>query len=243
MAHELEVFTSYDSFSGAVDEIATGARTEPILARWGAGLLGFAGAVFPEIATNDIFAQRNTREAEGRGPHFDVYNTFVDEAHPWLGHFNLSGSARIQAVPLPDDLAKSYFDRYPTQTDAAFDARRHFSRIALEAPDVDIATGLIKPMTGFVLPVRAAGPHIVHDIIPITDEPGSYIKLIVPVKEESIREDLSTKGYEPLDIFCTRALGATITKEPVIEAVLPPAAQPVRRAPAPVHRRRSCNLD
>jgi hypothetical protein len=248
---ELQVFTEKNAFATAVGEIARAERNELILARLGGGILQFADAVYPGVDRDNIYAQMNQRESQGRGAHFDVYNTYADPDHEWLGHFNLSGTATVRTTQLPEDLAASYAQRYPKQTDEAFTSRRHFSAIALEAPGAVISTGTIEPLTGFALPVRANGPHIVHDIVPTSTDPGKFVKLVVPPKDHNTRNALTEKGYEPFDTFLTRVLGGVIPQAPELasqelsdttrsELIATVARRPLRTSR---ERRRSCNLD
>lgn len=262
MSLELPVITDPSELTKAVTHIRTAENPGAIMSHLGGGILKFAGATFPDINTEDIYAQSNNREPEGRGAHFDVYGSFLDKNYPWLGLFNLAGRASLTTVTLPDELAKIYFDMYPTPTDEAFDARRHFSAIALGSKKAEITSGTLTSGTGLVLPQKDIGSHIVHDIVPEDpNQPGKYVKLIVPSGTEEANDRMRRGGYKPLDELLSEGLGLTIetdTGEKFPETSLEPLRSPptrrTRRGFGQVRPptfaseedepyRRSCNLD
>ncbi|HUC95639.1 MAG TPA: hypothetical protein VMR76_01615 [Candidatus Saccharimonadia bacterium] len=235
MATELEVITKPEDLTEKVLEIPTTEHPQTLLAELGGGVLRFTEAVFPNVDVDKILVQSNIREPEGRGPHFDVYSGFIDKSFPWLGIFNLSGLATLTVMDLPDDLAASYFARWPKPTDEAFDARRLFSVLALEAPGAEPTTGKVKEGTGFVLPQKPKGPHIVHDIVPEDSKnAGRFVKFIVPNRSNETRKRMKEGGYEPLDELLTRGIGSTAVKDSGTTVITsspgaPEARQPRRR--------------
>ncbi len=187
-----------------------------------------------------VYAQRNEREPEGRGAHFDVYQGFIEEDRAWIGIFNLAGSAAVKTAVLPPGLADAYFASFPEPTDEAFEARRHFSAIALGTPGVKIKEGRLKAGTGLILPQRATGPHVVHDIVPDSGtEPGRYIKMAVPNKKKTSQQRMSAGNYMPLDQLVTEQLGGGEANKSVVSAHTTDA--PMRSPSRPY--RRNCNLD
>ena len=209
-----------------------------VMSELGKGLLHFTGVAFPGAKTDNLLVQKFEREADGRGPHFDLYEDYLDKKYPWVGLLNLSGVANVETVKLPDDLSRVYFSRYTEPSDKAFDARRPLSIFALKAPEADISVGKLNPGTGFFLPQRSVGPHIVHDIKPAGSIPGEFIKALV-AKDESI-EFLNGKGYVTLDDFTTESAGgAKRTVRSFAQATQ--ALRAPRRTPEPY--RHPCNLD
>ncbi len=206
---EIPIVTTHSQLSEEVISIRTNDQAGAFITEISGGILKFAEAAFPEIDRDKIYAQPNEREPEGRGPHFDVYGTLLDKNFPWLAVYNIAGLAVMNVTELPEDLAKSYFIRYPEPTDEAFEARRDFSSIAFKTPDSKhkILTGTLKPDSGFVLPQKIDGPHIIHDIIPKDQrEPGRFIKLVIPSISKATHKRMKDGGYEPLDELMTKVI-------------------------------------
>lgn len=205
MAEQLKVCETEKDFGEAVERLG---ETDVILAKYGAGLLDSVGVVFYEYGIDDVYAQYNVRESGGRGPHFDVYDGLL--APEWLGHYELAGSATIRTTVLPADFQESYFDRYPVgqpHGEAAYNARRLFSQMAFDEPGVEVFEGHIEQGTGFVLPANEGGPYVVHEITPDNDdEPGAFVKLIVPRTTPDALSQLDEYGYQPLDKWVTKML-------------------------------------
>jgi hypothetical protein len=247
---ELEIIRTPEALTDKVLSIPTDSHPEAFMTELGGGVLRFAEAAFPNTDRERIFVQSNDREPEGRGPHFDVYGKLLNEDYPWLAVFNLSGLALLSAMDLPEDLAKSYFDRYPVPTDAAFDARRLFSLIALQVPDAetDVSMAQVGPGSGFVLPQKIEGPHIVHDIVPTdAQNPGKFVKLVVPASSNEAKTRMKDGGYEPLDELLTRGIGGVILetgsqkdREVTSSVQLRLDTPPASRFDRP---KRRCNLD
>lgn len=187
-----------------------------LLADLGKGVVRFAAAVFPEASIDQIYAQFNERTSKGRGPHFDIYNEGLSSSYPWLGVYNIAGTCGVSVAELPVSLAEQYAELYPKPNDAAHKARRHFGALVLGADTSQVGVGSLKPDTGLVLPQRPDGPHIVHEITPDKpDEPGSFIKMIIPRDDENTLATISDEGFVLLDELLTESvLARTGTEEP-----------------------------
>lgn len=208
-----------------------------ILCELGSGVLKFVDLAFPEADKDRILAQKFAREPEGRGPHFDVYGEYLDKEFPWLALFNLSGVTTLKAVHLPADLAEVYNARYHGPSDEAFAARRPISEIALSTPGVDVKVGRLEPGMGLLLPQREGGPHVIHEVTPVSAHiPGEFVKAFVAKDDSETQEFLTDKGYTTLDDLVSESLGA-MKKAPTA----PWEAWPEDESEAPY--RRSCNLD
>jgi hypothetical protein len=236
MISGIEVITDIGKFAGQMRVYGEVDNPKPLLVQ-AVKLLAFAQAAFPDTDTDKIYAQKNEREPEGRGAHFDVYQGIIEESHPWIAVFNLAGSAAIRTTTLSPALSQSYFDIFPEPTDEAFEARRHFSAIALSTPGAEISGGTLEADTGLILPQRVGGPHIVHDIVPITkSNPGRYIKMAVPNGKKSSQERMMRGKYLPLDQLVTEQLGGN----PEVKTI--PTTNRTRQLPPTLHRS-DCNLD
>lgn len=171
-------------------------------------ILSFAESAFPEDSIQDIYAQKFQREHGGRGAHFDVYGEYLKR--PYLATYNLEDAAKIKWLDLPIELTRDYFSSYPEPTDAAKDARRHYSAIALGRPDAIIAEDEIEPKDGFIIPQYdhklIEVPPTIHDIRPKGHNPGSFVKLVVPKNETVIDQVLAPRGYMRLGELATNAL-------------------------------------
>ncbi|HVV25901.1 MAG TPA: hypothetical protein VHC21_02620 [Candidatus Saccharimonadales bacterium] len=215
-------------------------RHVAFLAQLGRGAVRFAEATFPGASSVDqIYAQFNERESEGRGPHFDIYNEGLDENYPWLGVYNLAGTCEVAAATLPDDMAKQYAELYPEPNEAAHAARRHYGALVLGADTSRVGTGTLEPDMGLILPQRPQGPHIIHEVVPKNAaDPGAFIKMIVPKKDEENLELIGEQGFMLLDELLTGAIEPAETEndfEPT--SILPPA--PGRRKSRRRPQRRS----
>ncbi len=189
-----------------------------VLADLEGGLINFSKVIFGDVSASVIFAQKQQREAEGIGPHFDVHDDLVDNRYPFVGVFNLSGENKVRAVKLPDELAKIYRDTFPDADDAAYDARRHFGAIAFEAPNADVVEGRLSPGMGLVIPQGIHATQIVHEVTPLNPSmPGEFIKLTIPSREEA-KQTIMNIGYVCLDELVTRGLSEG-TEAPQIGAI------------------------
>lgn len=211
----------------------------PLVCKLGGGVIRFASAVFPEQDSSRLFGHTFEREDEGIGPHFDVYGDYLDTNFPWVGVYNLKGSANVKAIPLPADLTSTYRKMFPERSDEAGEARRHFGAIALGNPKAKPIKFSLKPGVGMVLPQRVGGVEIVHDVIPVhpgKDEPvtGKYLKIIMPNLDSQAAMDALTGefGYKPLDGLITEAVGGEIVATPVLGLTKINVA-PHRPAPEP----------
>lgn len=195
----IEVCTKPDELTEKVLSIRGSDIPRSIIADIGGGSLCFAQAIYPGVSFDDVYVQRNKRESEGKGPHFDVYQKYINQAYPWIGIFNLSGLVTLKTTELSQDLSKSYESRYPSPTRSAFIARRLFSTIAFISPDAQIDSENVNEGMGIVFQQRQAR-HTVHDIVPVDgSEPGEYLKLMVPNKDNSDSLKLmKSGGYIPI---------------------------------------------
>lgn len=240
MAGKLAVLKNIEGMEDYIGDISATDDPKPALCELGGGVLKFVDAAFPDVETPFLYAQLNEREPQGRGAHFDVYGDYVDNDFQWIGIYNLAGRAAVRTTVMPPELAKSYFDTFPTPDDKAFEARRHYSALALMDPKAEILEGQLNPRTGLILPQRKQGPHIVHDIIPVdSGEPGKFIKFVVPNRSKQAEERIMKGDYEAWDEFVTLRLGGEAS-QPTATAR---AAKVVVRRPARSIPRRSCNLD
>jgi hypothetical protein len=180
---------------------------EPFLCELGAGVLNFVSAAFPNLDAQSIYAKHFFREPGGRGAHFDVYGKLLDKAFPWIGVYNIAGYASLIACRLPDSLAASYFREHPESSDEAYEARRHVAPDALAVPGTKPIKGILDRHTGLIVPQLVEGPHWVHDIVPLrADDPGQFIKLLVPNNAADAMTRMSMNGYAPLDAVLTASL-------------------------------------
>jgi hypothetical protein len=226
-----------------------GVQDAIVFTRLGGGILNFAAAAFPGLSPEEIYADVNEREPEGRGAHFDVYANTLDGRYPWLGIYNLSGSVAVKASPLPVDLARIYFERFPEPTDNTYQARRDFSSIALLSEDVTTFKGRLDENMGMIVLQKASGPHVIHDVLPQDPRnPGEFVKMTAPDNSDLGRWMIDHTHSIPLDELLTTSL--TGRKESSEESVpeLPSGSRPTRVPSLPRHSRprrtkSRCNLD
>lgn len=234
---------------------------KPLVTQLGRGVLGFREATFPDIDYDRVYAQKFKREPNGRGPHFDVYNTLIDEDHPVIGVYNLTGDAVLRAVALSQKLQEYYDAMYPEPTDEAFEQRRGLSSLALGESGITVMEGKIKPAMGMIFPQFAQGRHLVHDVVPAKSEGkmlplgvdanhvGSFVKFAVPKDKLTAKEDFESRGYVPFSQFVEEQLAGVSYEErnghtpaPEERVPFPTSSILLSRRPAPMPRR-SCNLD
>jgi len=213
-----EVYSDLDKFSEAVLEIRSTDIENPLVCKLGGGIVRFVNATFPGQEHSGLYANTFERD-ESIGPHFDVYGDYLDREFPWVGVYNLAGSASVRATPLPDELTRIYREMYPKRTEEAGEARRQFGAIALGNPGIEPTTFNLSPGVGMVLPQRPGGVEIIHDVQPHSSEsiskPGRYIKIVKPNKSEETRKVLTEEfNYKPLDVLTTEALGGDTVTEP-----------------------------
>jgi hypothetical protein len=188
-------------------QLRRGHSVEIIVTDLRTGILDFVEAVFPDLGTRTLLAQTFTREPSGRGSHFDVYGDLLDEEFPWVAAFNIAGDAYVNAFELPGALARRYFAEHPGPSDEAYEGRRAIAGEALEDPRVTVGRGVLYRRRGLIIPQLKAGPHFVHNVMPMNaEEPGQFIKLLVPAGGARARKQLWDNGYDELDEILTRAL-------------------------------------
>ncbi len=210
----IDTNTTKEETLGAVEKISKGRANDLVLVRLGGGALQFAEAAFDGVSTQTILAKKVVREPQGRGPHFDAYKDLLNEKYPYLAQFNLSGTASIETTHLQPELAAAYWRQFPEHSNEAFDARRHLGFTALLAVGDEKAVGTLDPGTGFILPQNHDVP-IIHNVIPSNPEqPGQFIKLLVPNDTAEARHFMEDDGYMSLDTMMTQALDKS-TVEPV----------------------------
>ncbi len=214
MSNILREITQPKELTAALENIKKSDAQPAVLCHLGGGALRFAFAIFPSASAENIYAKCQERDSEGKGAHFDVHQAFIDPVYPWLGVFNFAGTSDVQAMELPDDLAQAYATRYQKIDEAAYEARRHFSSIAMQADDANIFHGILRERGGLVLP-QLQHQHIVHEVTPQNErQPGSFVKLVVAGRSEAAREQLESDGYQSLDTLTTDAL---TRQEPYID--------------------------
>lgn len=206
--------TTKEATLNAVEKINKGKINDLVLVRLGGGALQFAEAAFDGVSSQTILAKKVTREPQGRGPHFDAYKGLLSEQHPYLTQFNLSGTASIETTHLQPELAAAYWRQFPEHSEDAFTARRHLGFTALLTAGDEKASGTLESGTGFILPQNHSIP-IIHNVVPISPEqPGQFIKLLVPNDTAEAREFMEDDGYMSLDSMMTQALDKAVV-EPV----------------------------
>lgn len=235
---------------------------KPLLTQLDGGILGFREAIFPDIDYDKVYAQKFLREPKGRGAHFDVYNTFVDQKYPFVGVYNLTGNAVLRAVVLSKKLQEYYDAKYPDATDEAFAQRRTLSSLALSESGIIVMEGEIKPASGIVFPQFAGGRHLVHDIVPIkpknrsplvsnADSAGSFVKFAVPKDKLTAKNDFISRGYLPFSKFIEEQLAGVSYNEnddrsdihiPIRQHQMHDPGPSISFFPASMPKRR-CNLD
>ncbi len=248
---DLEVVRDLDRTTELLEMTRDGSNNQPFLSELGGGVLKFADTVFP-TGQNDtrVYGIVEERDAGGRGAHFDIYGAYLDKTKPWIAIYNLAGTCALTTALLPDELGKHYFSTYTELDDNAMEARRHYSAIALNAPGAVVGKGLVTPRRGLVLPQRASGPHVIHDLVPRDDEnPGKFVKLIPLSPKGKHNQMLIDRGYVALDELLTKSLGAAPESASAADTVpapesIPNAIRIRRRVTQPtLPRRRNCNLD
>jgi hypothetical protein len=203
----MKPLTSSAQLGAPLAELRRGRSVDPVLCELGAGVLNFVSAAFPNLGARSIYAKHFFREPGGRGAHFDVYGKLLDKAFPWIGVYNISGYASLIACRLPDSLAGSYFREHPEPSDEAYEARRHVAADALAVPGIKPIKGILDRHSGLILPQLADGPYWVHDILPLRpDDPGQFVKLLIPKNSPDAGMRMSMNGYAPLDAVLTASL-------------------------------------
>jgi hypothetical protein len=226
----MEPLTSREQLSDRLADLRAGSTAKVLLCELGGGVLDFVSAAFPSRGERCVLAQRFHREPLGRGAHFDVYGQLLDEEFPWVAIFNIAGDAEVSTFSLPEGLARRYAEEHPVPSDAAYEARRIVAAEALADPAVRVDKGVLYKHSGLILPQLKAGPHWVHEVVPLNSgNPGQFIKLLVPANNEGARKQLGENGYAPLDGVLTAALHLESNAWVSSNEALP--------------QRRRCNLD
>jgi hypothetical protein len=233
MPQQLEVVTSAERVTEVVTQISSGELNDLTLIELDGGIMQYADLAFRGLSSQAVLAKKVTREATGRGPHFDAYGDLINPDYPYIGLYNLVGTADVTTAHLQKELAEAYRRDFPNPTEEAHAARRHFGFVAIAAAGDYKAVGVLKPRTAFVLPQTHANLPVVHDVVPTDPEnPGEFIKLLATPPSKAAQDFLKEDGYQSLDEVATQALGGTIV-EPGKETVR------IVRQPVPVLRRPS----
>lgn len=198
---ELRVVTNKHLFAECLDEVTVCSI---------GGLLQFVQYAFGNNPSR-LYGQIVTREPEGKGPHFDVYQDILDDDFPYIGIFNLTGSADLRVTVLSFELAKAYRGAFPKPTPEALEARKLFGQLAFAASDIEVAKVRIQPDYGIIIPQR--DKHYVHDIKPVfPSSGGKYVKLVMINSEDEAEDAIRDAGYEQFDELVTNTLAA----EPIV---------------------------
>lgn len=221
-ANYIDRITTPDAALKAVEKISKNKSNNLVIVRLGGGALQFAETAFSGVSTQKILAKKVTREAQGRGPHFDAYKDLLSDQFPYLAQYNLSGTASIETAHLQPELAAAYWRQFPEHSEEAYNARRHLGYTALLTAGDQKTTGTLEPGTGFILPQNHNAP-IIHNVVPVDPkQPGEFIKLLVPSDSAEAREFMQDDGYMSLDSIMTQALeGATVQPMKVVTRRVP----------------------
>lgn len=211
-ANHIDRMTTQDTALSAVEKISKGKSNNLVIIKLGGGALQFAETAFSGVSTQKIFAKKVTREAQGRGPHFDAYKDLLSDQFPYLAQYNLSGTASIETTPLQPELATAYWRQFPEHSEEAYNARRHLGYTALLTAGDQKTIGTLEPGTGFILPQNHDAP-IIHNVVPVDPkQPGEFIKLLIPSDSATAREFMQDDGYMSLDDLMTQALGSAVVQ-------------------------------
>ncbi len=223
MAEKIEFIQNSTDLRNELDKMRQDKFHQALVCELGGGALRFALSIFPNQDIDKIYAKKEVRSSEGKGAHFDVYGKLIDSDYPWIGVYNLSGSVGIKTLPLPEDLAEAYESRFSkikeSDDEAAYQARRDFSSIAISQPGALIAEAAMKTGTGLILP-QHQGRHVVHDITPSNSfNSGSYLKLLNPKKSNPTTKVIKAAGFKPIDELLSEGIGQAKTNavEPIID--------------------------
>jgi hypothetical protein len=192
-------------FQAALQRIRQGDHAQgPLIWDLHAGLLAFLASAFSCVPRSTLYGQVFTREPQGRGPHFDVYDKILHRDFPWVALFNLAGDAVVSSYPLPDWLATRYALAHPEASDRAYAERRRISEEALADPEVRVTKGYLLAGTGLIIPQQPAGPEWVHNVVPVQqDHPGRFVKFVAAGRDVGALEN---RGYDLVDDLFRRAL-------------------------------------
>ena len=222
----ISVTNAYE-LQGALTRIRRGEKQAPVIWERAAGVLEFLSLAFPRHEETTLCGQVFTREPEGRGAHFDVYDSLLDPAYPWVAVFNLAGDSVVSVFPLPDQLARRYAREHPEATDDAYLKRRRLADEALADPSIRPEKGLLLAGYGLIIPQQQSGPKWVHDVVPISKErPGRFVKFAA-ARDGRIHE-LYERGYAGIE---------SLLKQALLHAPTEGAGNSENQ------RRRRCNLD
>lgn len=128
----------------------------------------------------NVYVCRQTRDGTESGPHFDVYQSIIDPACPFVATFNLAGAAIIHSTELDPELAAYYSKHYAEQSDDAYAARRLLGGLALRQPGMRKEQQNIAKGAGMIIPQRVGALPVVHDVRPTDQSEGVFLKFIVP---------------------------------------------------------------
>lgn len=214
---EIRVFEDQDLFTRSVLDIrAEREFSLPRVCRLGAGVFRFTRAVFPEQDQSELYAKVFKRDG-GIGPHFDIYGDYIDAKFPWVGVYNLAGTATVTAAPLNAELTAAYRAMFPERTEKASIARRYLGSIAfLSIEDEDLIRFTLQPGTGMVIAQNGAPTELVHDVVPDENtKDGIYAKFIKVnrANQKAVSELTLEHGYAPLEEVIEAGLGKLSTAE------------------------------
>lgn len=195
--------TSKANLGSAIEKLKKGSA-EPILLQGDRNLLAFAETIFSDESRAEISVKKETRNPNGKGAHFDVYNTLrlLDNEFPFVAIYNVTGNAVLRATVISQKLQEYYDATYPKPNDVAHAARRDIARLAFRQPDATIFNGNINPGTGLIIPQLIGGYHLAHEITPKDPaNPGTFIKIVKPDSTEEAYKTLDDTGYTSLERF------------------------------------------
>ena len=162
----------------------------------------FVETLFPHVDPRTrVVVSRETRDGQSRGPHFDVYQSIVHPAYPYVATLNLTGSATVESTVLPPRLASYYFKHHPVPTENAYTARRLVSALALQDPRARVARHFMRPGTGMIIPQQDRALPVVHDVRPQPadgpDSAGLFLKFLVPRADAEAFAAAEGQGFTP----------------------------------------------
>lgn len=228
---QYDVLISSQAVHQALTSVVWEQKNEIMLLELDGGLTTFADVAFRGLGLSEILAKKVEREAAGRGPHFDVYDDLLHPEYPYVGLYNLTGSACVTATPLPKNMVDAYRRDYPSHSEAAAEARRKFGFVALALAGNTMYTGNLKPRTGLILPQVIEEP-LVHEVVPYEpSNPGSFIKLVVANSTTRAAKILGENDYTSLEELLTQSVGGLPKIEQNPDSVLQDSGKITIRPP------------
>ncbi|GAB3032063.1 hypothetical protein MBOU_12480 [Mycobacterium bourgelatii] len=162
----------------------------------------FVASLFPHVDPRTaVYVSRQTRIGFSRGPHFDLYQSMVHPAYPFVAILNLVGSATVESAVLHPALASYYFKHHPVPTENAYIARRLVSSLALEHPAAQVERNAVEPSVGMIIPQQNGALPVVHYVWPPApygrESYGLFLKFIVPRPEAEALAAARDQGFAP----------------------------------------------